>query len=147
MFSLGSADPEHVAEPSSNTDQVLESDAMGNVSGTFVEASSTAPSDPSPTLHSSSHFPARSSVSSKLGEDSESLETLGEPFQAVWFTYDYHDVGPQRSVEECTEVLRVGVVCATFSPDVVHRLELFYTAFGESLKVAPSVSIGITVRE
>ena len=46
-------------------------------------------------------------------------------------------------MEECAEVLRVGVVCAVFSPDVVHRLELFLTAFRESVKMTPPMSAGI----
>lgn len=74
--------------------------------------------------------------------DSTFLEELGRPFKAVWFSYDYHDVGNKSSVEECAETLVVGVVNVTFSPDVVHRLELFLLTFKTSLEAIPLISKG-----
>ncbi len=74
------------------------------------------------------------------------LGELGGSYPGVWFTYDYHDVGPQRAVEECTQLLRLGGVAVTFSLDVVHRLELFLKRYQESLKITPSKSKGKKVK-
>lgn len=142
VFSLGSTDTEHASELSTETPATpIESSVDKNV-GDAHQPPDNLPPVRTPTLQSSSHFPAKSSTGPKPSRDSDSLQALGEQFQAVWFTYDYVNVGPQRSVEECTEVLRVGVVCAVFSPDVVHRLELFLGAFKKSLTVTPSFSTG-----
>lgn len=91
------------------------------------------------TLPAQTHSKFRSEM------DADAVEALSEPYKAVWFTYDYHDVGPVCSVEECAEVLRIGRMEAVFSPDVVHRLELFKLALEDSLKVTPSVSTGTYV--
>ena len=153
MFSLGLTDGGHQIEHSVSSVSVrqdaLESDVDNPCrnssisSSCYTETYSVPPSDTPPTLlQSSSHFPSRSSMGSRLDEGAESLVAMGEPYQGVWFTYDYHDLGPQRSVEECMEQLRVGVVSAAVSPDVLHRLELFHLAFQDSLKVTPSISSG-----
>lgn len=77
-----------------------------------------------------------------LDIDDVFLEELGRPYKAVWFSYNFHDVGPKSSVEECTEMLAVGVVNVVFSPDVVHRLELFLLSFKTSLEAIPLISQG-----
>ena len=48
-------------------------------------------------------------------------------------------------MEECTETLVMGVVNAVFSPDVIHRLELFVLSFKTSLEAIPLSSKGIVV--
>ena len=70
------------------------------------------------------------------------LAQLGDHYTALWFTYQYFDTGPSRSMEECTETLRVGHVTATLSPDVLHRLQHFIQAFGKSLEANPRFSEG-----
>ena len=72
------------------------------------------------------------------------LAQLGDHYTALWFTYQYFDTGPSRSMEECTETLRVGHVTVTFSPDVLHRLQHFIHAFGKSLEANPRFSEGET---
>ena len=72
------------------------------------------------------------------------LAQLGHNYGAVWFTYQYFDVGPSRQVEECTETLRVGHMTATFSPDVIHRLQHFVQAFKKSSAAVPRFSEGTT---
>ena len=73
------------------------------------------------------------------------LAQLGRNYEAVWFTYQYFDVGPSRQVEECTETLRVGHMTATFSPDVIHRLQHFIQAFRKSSAAVPRFSEGTTM--
>ena len=73
------------------------------------------------------------------------LTKLGEPFNAVWFTYLYFDVRSSRLIEECTEQLYVGEMRASFSPDVVHRLQHFIVAFQKSAEANPKFSEGINV--
>ena len=72
------------------------------------------------------------------------LAQLGDHYTALWFTYQYFDTGPSRSMEECTETLRVGHVSVTLSPDVLHRLQHFIHAFGKSLEANPRFSEGET---
>lgn len=87
-------------------------------------------------------FARQNTAEYPLDIDKAFLDDLGRPFKAVWFTYDYHDVSPTASVEECTETLQVGVVNAAVSPDVVHRLELYLLSFKNSLEATPLVSTG-----
>ena len=70
------------------------------------------------------------------------LAQLGDHYTALWFTYQYFDTGPTRSMEECTETLRVGHVTTTLSSDVLHRLRHFIQAFGKSLEANPRFSEG-----
>lgn len=70
------------------------------------------------------------------------LAQLGDHYTALWFTYQYFDTGPSRSMEECTETFRVGHVTATLSPDVLHRLQHFIHAFGKSLEANRRFSEG-----
>lgn len=70
------------------------------------------------------------------------LAQLGKHYGAVWFTYQYFDVSAARSIEECTETLRVGRVTASFSPDVVHRLQHFLQALKKSMSANPRFSEG-----
>lgn len=70
------------------------------------------------------------------------LADFGKPFKAFWLTYCCRDVGPERSIEECTGLLKMGELCAAFSPDVIHRLELFIFSFKTSLEATPSFSKG-----
>ena len=70
------------------------------------------------------------------------LAELGKDYKAVWFTYQYFDVSAARSVEECTETLRVGHMTISFSPDVLHRLLHFLQAFKKSLAANPRFSEG-----
>ena len=74
--------------------------------------------------------------------DDSFLKEVGEPFRAVWFTYDYYDIGSERSVEVCTASLDVGKVSVVLSPDLLHRVELFYTSFQTSLEATPSFTKG-----
>ena len=70
------------------------------------------------------------------------LAQLGDHYSALWFTYQYFDTGPSRSMEECTETFRVGHVTATLSADVLHRLQHFIQAFGKSLEANRRFSEG-----
>ena len=71
------------------------------------------------------------------------LVELGRPFKALWFSYNFHAVSSDCAVEECAQVLAVGVVNAAFSPDVIHRLELFLLSFKSSLDAIPLISKGL----
>lgn len=74
------------------------------------------------------------------------LAQLGQHYKALWFTYQYFDVGPSRTVEECTETLHVGHMTATFSPDVLHRLQHFIQALRKSSASAPRFSEGMSTQ-
>ena len=58
-------------------------------------------------------------------------------FSAVWFTYEYYDVGPAHPCEVCEERLVVGDVSFLLSPDTLHRITHFTSAFEESVKACP----------
>lgn len=70
------------------------------------------------------------------------LAHLGKHYRALWFTYQYFDISAARSVEECTETLRVGHITASFSPDVLHRLQHFILALKRSIAANPRFSEG-----
>ena len=72
----------------------------------------------------------------------EELLRQREEFKAVWFTYEYYDIGPAHSVEVCNEVLTVGEVDLLLSPDVLHRAQHFRRAYGESVEACPLFSDG-----
>lgn len=122
--------------PSEQNAAILESD----VDMVPLEANKTAPVLPVAVVGDLGDD-TLSKFASELDEGS--LAEMSEPYKAVWFTYDYHNVGPVCSVEECAESLRVGPIRGVLSPDVIHRLELFVQAFWDSLKVTPSVSTGV----
>ena len=63
-------------------------------------------------------------------------------FSAVWFTYEYYDVGPAHSIEVCTERLEVGEMDVLLGPDVTHRLTHFTAAYRGSLQACPLFSEG-----
>jgi len=67
---------------------------------------------------------------------------VGEPYKAVWLSYVYQDVTENSPIEECTETLCIGRSRLALSPDVVHRLNHFWTAFSQSMEVNPSSSRG-----
>ena len=66
-------------------------------------------------------------------------------FTAVWFTYEYYDVGPNHTVEVCEERLIVGEFDLLLSPDTVHRVTHFTAAYRESVKACPLFSEGMVV--
>ena len=63
-------------------------------------------------------------------------------FTALWFTYEYYDVGPQHTIEICDERLMVGEVNVLVSPDTLHRVSHFTSAYSESVKACPLFSEG-----
>ena len=63
-------------------------------------------------------------------------------FSALWFTYEYYDVGLQHSVEVCQERLEVGEMEILLSPDTVHRVTHFTSAYRESVDACPLFSEG-----
>ena len=63
-------------------------------------------------------------------------------FSAIWFTYEYYDVGPAHPCEVCEERLDVGEVNFLFSPDTLHRVTHFTSAYGESVKACPLFTEG-----
>ena len=75
----------------------------------------------------------------------EHLLAAKPEYAAVWFTYEYYDVGREHAVEVCTERLSVGEIAVLLSPDVVHRVTYFTSAYGESLKAYPLFSEGTQV--
>ena len=75
----------------------------------------------------------------------EHLLAAKPEYTALWFTYEYYDVGREHAIEECTERLLVGEIHALLSPDVVHRVTYFTSAYRESLKAYPLFSEGIYV--
>ena len=65
-----------------------------------------------------------------------------EEFPAVWFLYEYYDTDDLRQREECTELLEIGRIDVSFSPDVIHRLDHFRHAYRQSLEANPRFSEG-----
>ena len=64
-------------------------------------------------------------------------------FSAVWFTYEYYDVGPAHPCEVCEVRLLVGEVNFLLSPDTLHRVTHFTSAYSESAKACPLFTEGI----
>ena len=64
-------------------------------------------------------------------------------YTAVWFTYEYYDIGPKHAIEVCEERLELGEVALLLSPDVVHRLTHFSSTFNESVEACPLFTEGI----
>lgn len=73
----------------------------------------------------------------------EGLAQIGVPYKALWISYLYFDIDQSRSVEECTETISIGRTKMAFSPDVLHRLQHFLTAFKHSNEANPASSKGI----
>ena len=75
----------------------------------------------------------------------EGLAQIGKPYKAVWISYLYFNVDQSRPVEECTETISIGRTKMAVSPDVVHRLQHFLTAFKQSNEANPASSKGTCV--
>ena len=73
----------------------------------------------------------------------EELTRVGEPFKSLWISYVYFDVDQLRTEEECSECFSIGWTKMAVSPDVLHRLQHFWSAFGKSMEANPSSSQGI----
>lgn len=65
-----------------------------------------------------------------------------EEFSALWFSYDYYDVGEGREREECSEVLRVGKVKGVVCPEVIHCYNQLTEGLASSLEANPWRSSG-----
>ena len=65
-----------------------------------------------------------------------------EEFSALWFSYDYYDVGEGREREECSEVLRVGKVKGVVCPEVIHCYNQLTESLASSLEANPWRSSG-----
>ena len=63
-------------------------------------------------------------------------------FSALWFTYEYYDIGPTHSCEVCEARVAVGEVDVLISPDTLHRVTHFTSAYVESVKACPLFSEG-----
>ena len=100
----------------------------------------TIPCDPQAILNGSL-FDEKADTAEPLSSTATLLQPRGE-FTAVWFTYEYYDVGPTRQVEELTEILNIGKINGTISPDVTHRLLHFSQAYSRSLEANPLFSEG-----
>ena len=72
----------------------------------------------------------------------ELLLALRPEFSALWFTYEYYDVGPAHPCEVCEERLLVGEMNLLLSPDTLHRVTHFTSAYGESVKACPLFTEG-----
>ncbi len=72
----------------------------------------------------------------------EELARVGKAFQSLWISYLYFDVSASRVMEECFERVAVGRSKMAVSPDVVHRLQHFWTAYSQCMEAKPSSSKG-----
>ncbi len=72
----------------------------------------------------------------------EEVARVGEPFKSLWISYLYFDVDASRSAEECFERFAIGRSKMAVSPDVVHRLQHFWSAYSQSMEATPSSSKG-----
>ncbi len=72
----------------------------------------------------------------------DELARVGEAFKSLWISYLYFDVVASRSIEECLERVAVGRSKMVVSPDIVHRLQHFWSAYSLSMETTPSSSKG-----
>ena len=64
-------------------------------------------------------------------------------YVAVWFSYEYYDISPDREVEICDEVVKIGDQFIVMSPDVLHRVWFYIDGFLKSLEATPLFSKGM----
>lgn len=72
----------------------------------------------------------------------EVLSKGRKEFSALWFSYEYYDVGPTHQTEELMEIFNLGWVNVAVSPDVLHRFQHFHHAYSQSLEANPLFSEG-----
>jgi len=91
-------------------------------------------------------------TSGTLFDTSSSVDTAGshactgDDFPAFWFSYDYYDVGNERTQEELIEHFDIGQLNVVLCAELVHFWQHFSQARSSSLEVNPSLSAGKTLK-
>ena len=83
-----------------------------------------------------------------LFDNSSSVDVMGShattsnDFPAFWFSYDYYDVGEERTQEELVERYDIGQLNVVLCAELVHFGQHFSQSRNSSLETNPSLSTG-----